>query len=236
VPLTGSARVQVAASLPCGPDSSDPVAWPCSTRSPAGKPPAKAAGSSGSQPTPSASVRKPGIPQPGASRLAAGGRKPKDRWPSRQLGQAIPTTTTARRWLSFGNADGRTVFDDCPPSRPSQVARSSPFGRDASATTAARLVSFDLLRLPCITLRRLLRLRPLRSIPVGYTVQTAETGKGRAVVPVRQTKPAPIRALRSPDLQKTRRQKMAVRQVAVCQDLVAALLARLEPSLHSGSR
>ena len=129
VPLTGSARVQVASSSPCGPDSSDPFAWPCTTRSPAGKPPAKpVAAQEVSRRQGFALVRSP---EPGALRPAE--TKAGSRWPYRQLGQAIPPTATARRWLSFGNADGRTVFDDCPPSRPSQVARSSPIVWDASA-------------------------------------------------------------------------------------------------------
>ena len=56
--------------------------------------------------------------------------------------------------------------------------------------------------------------------------------KALAVVPVRQTKPASIRALRSPDLQKTRRQSPRWPQGPSS----LSLLALLEPSLHSGSR
>ena len=155
VPLTGSARVQVASSSPCGPDSSDPFAWPCSTRSPAGKPPAKpVAAQEVSCPPPGLRLGLGQVAR--ARRFAPGAFDGGSRWPARQLGQAIPTTVTSRRCLSFGTADGWTVFNDFPqPQRPCQVARASPFVRDASATTAARLGRFDLLRLPCITLRRL---------------------------------------------------------------------------------
>ena len=109
VPLTGSARVQVAAASPCGPDSSDPVAWPCSTRSPAGKPPAKPV-----------AAQKVSCPPPGlrlglgqvakTRRCAPGAFDGGSRWPARQLARGIPTTATARRWQSFGNADGWAVF------------------------------------------------------------------------------------------------------------------------------
>ena len=150
---------------------------------------------------------------PGASRRGEceGG----SRWPARQLARGIPTTTTARRCLSYGTADGWTVFHVGPPARPSQVARASPFARDASATTAARLVSFDLFRLPCITLRRLLRLRPLRSIPVGYTVQTAETGQDNGGRPGQVNQASADPGTSFPGSPTARRQKTAVRQVAV---------------------
>ena len=220
--------MQVAAPSPCGPDSSDPIAWPCSSRSPAGKPPAKpVAAQEVSCPPPGLRL---GLGQLARTRRCAPGAfDGGSRWPARQLAQGIPTTTTARRWQSYGNADGWTVFHVCPPSRPCQVARSSPFARDASATPAARLASFDLLRLPCITLRRLHRFRPLRSIPVGSTVQTAETGQDIGGRPgqANQASVDPGAALPGSPTDTATKDGSRQRPQRV---------ARLEPSLHSGSR
>ena len=82
---------------------------------------------------------------------------------------------------------------------------------------SARLVSFDLLRLPCITLRRLHRFRPLRFIPVGYTVQTAETGKGIGGRPGYTCVPGAS----LPGTSKTRRQKMQSARWQSARTLVA---------------
>ena len=105
--------MQVASPSPCGPDSSDPFAWPCSSRSPAGKPPAKpVAAQKVSRPPPGLRL---GLGQEARTRRCAPGAfNGGSRWPARQLGQAIPTPATARRWQSYGTADGWAVFNDLP--------------------------------------------------------------------------------------------------------------------------
>ena len=160
-----------------GPDSSDPFAWPCSSRSPAGKPPARpVAAQKVSRPPPGlrlglGQVARPGASHPGNSTAEAVGHLASLAKPSRRQPRLAAACLTGP--LMAGKC--LKIFPQ--PHRPRTVARSSPLCVDASATPAARLASFDLLRLPCITLRRLHRFRPLRSISVGYTVQTAKTGK-----------------------------------------------------------
>ena len=223
--------MQVASPSPCGPDSSDPFAWPCSTRSPAGKPPAKpVAAQKVSRPPPGLRL---GLGQEARTRRCAPGEcNGGSRWPSRQLGQAIPTPATARRWQSYGTADGWAVFNDLPslsdPAKclvPHHLAGTL---RPRPPPDSPALICCAYLALHCAGYTDSAHSVPFQSATQFKQPRLAKT---LAVVPVRQTKPASIRALRSPDLQKTRRQKMAVRK-----DLSALRFARLEPSLHSGSR
>ena len=125
VPLTGSARVQVAAASPCGPDSSDPVAWPCSTRSPAGKPPAKPVAAqkvSRRQGFALASVRspEPGAARPGHSTAEVVGHlaslaKPSRRQPRLAAGSLSGTLTAGQcfRWPAFATLPSGSCLTIC---------------------------------------------------------------------------------------------------------------------------
>ena len=116
-------------------------------------------------------------------RCAPGAFDGGSRWPSRQLGQAIPTTATARRWQSFGTADGWKVFIDFPqPQRPCQVARASPFVRDASATPVRQTQPVGNLS---ATLRYTAHLPGLRTLKLTPTGQAAPLRSSRSPTPDR---------------------------------------------------
>ena len=141
---------------------------------------------------------------PGASRRGEceGG----SRWPARQLARGIPTTATARRWQSFGNADGWAVFSLARLRDPAKwlVPHHLPGTlRPRPPPDSAALICCAYLALHCAGYTD-----SAHSVPFQSATQFKQPrlAKPMAVVPVRQTKPAPIRALRSPDLQPTRRQ------------------------------
>ena len=85
--------------------------------SPGGKPPAKpVAAQKVSRPPPGLRL---GLGQEARTRRCAPGEfDGGSRWPTHQLAQGIPTPATARRWQSYGNADGWTVFKDFSPASP----------------------------------------------------------------------------------------------------------------------
>ena len=145
---------------------------------------------------------------PGASRRGEceGG----SRWPARQLARGIPTTATARRWQSFGNADGWAVFSLARLRDPAKwlVPHHLPGTlRPRPPPDSSALICFAYLALHCAGSSDSAHSVPFQSATQFKQPRLAKT---LAVVPVRQTKPASIRALRSPDLQQIRRQKMAV--------------------------
>ena len=191
--------MQVAAPSPCGPDSSDLLAWPCWTRSPAGKPPAKPVAAqkvSRRQGFALASVRspEPGAARPGQSTAEVVGHlaslaKPSRRPPRLAAGSltgpltagqclTIARLTDPAKWLVPHHLPG-TLRPRPPP--------------DSSA-----LICCAYLALHCAGCTD-----SAHSVPFQSATQFKQPrlAKAMAVVPVRQTKPAPIRALRSPDLQ-----------------------------------
>ena len=183
-----------------GPDSSDPVAWPCSSRSPAGKPPAKPVAAqkvSRRQGFALASVRspEPGAARPGHSTAEVVGHlaslaKPSRRQPRLAAGSLSGTLTAGQclticpslsdpaKWLVPHHLPG-TLRPRPPPDSPALICCAYLALHCAGYTDSAHSV-------------------PFQSAP---QFKQPRLAKPMAVVPVRQTKPAPIRALRSPDLQ-----------------------------------
>ena len=126
---------------------------------------------------------RPSVRSPESRRCAPGEFDGGSRWPSRQLARGIPTTVTSRRCLSYGTADGWRVFIDFPqPQRPSQVARASPFGRDASATPVRQTQPVGDLS---ATLRYTAHLPGLRTLKLTPTGQAAPLRSSRSPTPDR---------------------------------------------------